>query len=147
MKRRHGAAGQSPAGPAAPCRRFIPIHVHHRLMWSKRFQGSKATDGKPTTPLRYPISRMLGSRLRAPLPTRFIPEAALAITAIFDESAKLRIADRSARDAERSNLNGMSPFLVVEHKGAPGKRAKPEPPARNLHIALQRPGFFVICIG
>src|ERR1035437_4560269 len=70
----------------------------------------------PQAVLPAPIARRLRPALAQPAPARLRPELRPQIASVLDEFGVLRVADRTARDTERPDVDGMLPFLVVEHE-------------------------------
>src|SRR6185295_11710058 len=93
----------------------MPVDMDDRLMWRERFDPIEAARS-PCPILANPIERILRIGALAPMPSFVIPEFLVLIAAVIDECRELGIGDGGTRHAERPNIDGMRPFLIVECK-------------------------------
>ena len=84
-----------------------------------------------------PVDRVLGPSLCPLFQTFAGPELVASIAARLDEGRERGLGDRSPRNVEGLQFNGMFPLLVVENGGDRRSRADEECPSRDLDILIE----------
>ena len=139
-----GLQGQPASGPATVCTGLVPIDVDHGAVGLERRDGIEVAHcpaaGNVATGVAEPIDGMLGGLLLSPGPAVVVPKVSAPIPAVIDEGGEFRVGDGGTGDAERRDLDGVRPFLVVIDERGSGLGTEPERTPRNLGITLQGPG-------
>src|SRR5688572_5317399 len=95
---------------------LIPAHVCDRAM---QFQPNPSIEVS-THPTLFrilpPIDWMLGLLTVPPIPTCGAPEFVAFVSVFSYKRRELGLCCRGARDSKCRNIDGMSPFLVIENK-------------------------------
>src|SRR5688500_8103819 len=116
---------QASPGPTTERLRLVPIHMHDGVPGLQR-QGEIEALLEPASADALPEQRILDALTPPPIPAAPSPALAPSITTVLDEGLELRVRHWGGGNAERGDLHGMCPLLIIEDERLVGIGAQPE---------------------